>query len=263
MDTVATADRSPEVIMHEMGMALEQPYGWTARIGLIALSTDLAIERDFGRLVPSDEVGLFTTRIHLETPNSDRTFLALEDELEAAAKLIIPGSRLDAIVFGCTSASTLIGPARVQARIESGRPGVPCTNPASAALAALDKFAARKIALVTPYTEQMTKNVTRFLLADGLALTSVRSVGFDTDVTIGSISEEVFVQAAMQSDLKDADAIFISCTGTKAVNVIERIECETGLPVVVSNQAAFWHALTLAGWDKAIGGHGRLLREMW
>ena len=263
MDTAATADRSPEVIMHDMGMNLEQPYGWTARIGLIALSTDLAIERDFGKLVPSDEVGLFTTRIHLETPNSDRTFLALENELEAAARLIIPDSRLDAIVFGCTSASTLIGPDRVQAKIQAGRPGVPCTNPASAALAALRKLGARRLALVTPYTEQMTRNVSRFLLADGLVLTSIRSVGFDTDVTIGSISKEVFFQAAMQSNLQDADAIFISCTGTKAVNAIERIEDATGLPVVVSNQAAFWHALTLAGWNKSICGYGRLLREMW
>lgn len=261
MIETGTAGVSP--LLHDTRLGLEEPYGWNARIGLIVLSSDPVIERDFHRLAPDDSVGVFSTRVYLERPNSDRTFLALADELEPAASLIIPDSRLDAIVFGCTSASTLIGPERIAELVRRGRPGIPVTNPATAALAALRRLEARRVALVTPYTQQMTGNVMRFLAEGGLACTSVRCAGYDTDHAIGSIPAAFFVEAAKASKLQGADAIFISCTGTKALNVIDDIETETGLPVVVSNQAAFWHALGLSGWKAPVSGYGKLLREMW
>jgi maleate isomerase len=262
MNSQSLAHRPVEIEMHAPGM-LDQPYGAKARIGLLVLSTDPVIERDFHRLVPSDDVGVFTTRIYLETPNSDRTLSALQNEIEAAVKLIIPDTRLDAVVFGCTAASTLIGPKKIEEYVHRGRPGLACTNPATAAIAALRRFGARKIALVTPYTKQMTGNVIKFLTEAELDFTSVRAVGCDTDDAIGSIPASVYVDAIRQSTLSGADAIFISCTVTKALGEIEKIEDETGLPVVASNQAAFWHALTLAGWKTPIHGHGRLLSEMW
>ena len=249
--------------LHITDLPLEEPYGWKARIGLIALSTDPVIERDFHVLTPSDEVGVFTTRIYLERPNSDRTFLALAEEIAPAVRLLIPDTNLDVIVFGCTSASTLIGPGKIKDLVQAGRPGVAVTNPATATLTALRKLDVRRVALITPYTLQMTANVMHFLTADGLEMTSVRAAGYDTDHAIGSLPAGFFVEAARASRLEGADAIFISCTGTKALNVIDEIEAAAGLPVVVSNQATFWHALHLTGWSAPIGGYGRLLREEW
>lgn len=262
MHSQDTVGRTIEIEMHRPA-TLEPPFGEKVRIGLIVLSTDPSIERDFHRLVPDDDVAVFTTRVYLETPNSDVTLSALQHEIEAAVKLIIPDTRLDAVVFGCTAASTLIGPHRIAALARQGRPGVACTNPASATLAALESLGARRIALVTPYTEQMTANVVNFLIDGGLKLTSVRAIGCDRDDDIGSIPGSVYVDAVRQSNLADADAVFISCTVTKALDEIEKIEAEIGLPVVTSNQAAFWHALTLSGWRKPIAGYGRLLREVW
>ncbi|EJM67416.1 maleate cis-trans isomerase [Pseudomonas sp. GM49] len=255
-------DHSADILMH-LPSHLEQPYGTKARIGLIVLSTDPVIERDFHKLVPGDDIGVYSTRIYLETPNSDRTLTALQDEIEEAVKLIIPDTRLDAVVFGCTAASTLIGPDQIAARVARGRPGLATTNPATASLAALRRLGAKKIVLVTPYTMEMTANVCKFLSEGGLQFTSVRAIGCDTDDAIGSVPASVYVDAVRQSDLAGADAIFISCTVTKALSEIEMLEAETGLPVVTSNQASFWHALTLAGWSTPINGYGRLLREMW
>lgn len=96
-----------------------------------------------------------------------------------------------------------------------------------------------------------------------LTLTSALAIGCDRDNDIGSIPASAYVEAVRRSSLADADAIFISCTVTKALDEIDKIEAETGLPVVTSNQAAFWHALTLSGWKKPINGYGRLLREGW
>ncbi|WP_294904753.1 maleate cis-trans isomerase family protein [Tatumella sp. UBA2305] len=259
---MTTQPLSATPVVHPTTSGGGEPYGHEARIGLIVLSTDPVIERDFHRMVPEDSMGVFSTRIYLETPNCDQTFLALAEELEPAASLLLPDSRLDVIVFGCTSASTLIGPENIAARIQQGRPGVAVTNPATAALAALRFFKAKRIALVTPYTVSMTENVMAFLQEDGITFSSVRVAGLDTDHAIGAIPAEYFVDAVLASDLSEVDAVFISCTGTQALNVIDEIEAKTGLPVVVSNQAAFWHALQLAGWKKNITGFGRLLNLM-
>ncbi len=256
-------DWSERVVMQPLSGALEEPYGKLVRMGLLALSTDLAIERDFGRMVPDDDLLLVTTRIHLETPNSDRTFTNLQHEIVAAARLLIPDSRLDVLVFGCTAASTIIGPKRVAALAAEARPGLECTNPATGTIEALKALGARRIAVVTPYTRQMTGNVLRFLDAGGFEFTGVSALGFDTDVGIGSVPAHAFIDAARRTEREGAQALFISCTATKALDIIDELEAEIGIPVVTSNQAAFWHALKIAGWSRAIPGYGRLLRSVW
>lgn len=254
---------SGNIDMHSLAVPLEAPYGAKARIGLLALSTDLAIERDFARMAPDGDAAVFTTRIRLETPNSDRTFLALQDEIADGVRLLVPDVQLSAVVFGCTTASTLIGPERIAEIVAQARPDTPCTNPASGTVAALRAIGARSVAVVTPYTKQMTGNVTSFLEAADIPLRSVRSLGYDTDIAIGSVPVAGFAEAVRASDLRDADAVFISCTATKALNSVEALEAEIGIPVIASNQAALWHALRLSGWRNPIPGFGRLLREYW
>ena len=249
----------PSIRLFEPPGGLEAAYGETARIGLISLSTDIAIERDFTRMVPDDSLGLYTTRIRLDWPNTDATFLALADRIPDAASVIVPNVRLDAIVFGCTTASTLIGPERVEALVRSRRPDVKVTNPALAAVEALKALDARRIVLITPYTVQMTGNVVRFFERHGISLVSATCTGFDTDESIGRVPAAAFLDAALSAERTGADAIFVSCTATKALNVIDELERRTGLPVVTSNQAAFWHAAKLAGWSRPIPGFGTLM----
>jgi len=58
----------------------------------------------------------------------------------------------------------------------------------------------------------------------------------------------------------DAEALFISCTAIRAVDVVGRIERALGKPVITSIQAMFWQALGYAGHFKPIAGYARLLR---
>ena len=251
--------KAPQIRLFEPPAGLEEPYGAKARIGLISLSTDIAIERDFARMVPDDRLGLYTTRIRLDWPNTDETFLALADRIPDAASVLVPNIRLDAVVFGCTSASTLIGTERVESLVQSRRPGVKVTNPARAAVEALSALSAKRIVLVTPYTLQMTGNVVRFFEKNGIELVSATCTGFDTDENIGRVPAEAFIDATMSAERKGADAVFVSCTATKALNIIDELEKRVGLPVVTSNQAAFWHAARLAGWAEPIAGYGALM----
>ena len=122
---------------------------------------------------------------------------------------------------------------------------------------------AKRVSIITPYTIPNTASVVHMLTAGGFEATQVSCFGFDTDMGIGSVPREAYLEQAKRTSHGDADAIFVSCTATKALDAIDDIEKATGLPCVSSNQASFWHALKLAGWNEPIHGYGKLMRECW
>lgn len=58
-----------------------------------------------------------------------------------------------------------------------------------------------------------------------------------------------------------ADGIFIPCTAFRSIDVIEKIEKETGVPVITSNQVSLWECLRIIGNDELIDGYGKLLKN--
>lgn len=57
------------------------------------------------------------------------------------------------------------------------------------------------------------------------------------------------------------EAIFISCTNFHALEVIDRLEKDTGKPVVSSNQATMWYALRKLGIKDSLEGYGSLFEK--
>ena len=66
-------------------------------------------------------------------------------------------------------------------------------------------------------------------------------------------------EAAIQADRPEADALFISCTAIRAVDVLDSIEQTIGKPVISANQTLFWQALRQAGYSEPQHGFGSLL----
>lgn len=245
------------------GEKMEDNYGDKVRLGLIALCDDVAVDRDFAHMVPDDRVALVTSRIFLEQPNSKRTFLDMADRIPATVRLLCPLLRLDSVVFACTSATSFIGEDRVTELVHSARPGVNVTNPGSGAIAALKSLGAKRVSVIAPYTIANTANVVRMLNAGGIEAVQVSCFGLDTDMDIGSVPRSAYLEQARRTDHRDAQAIFVSCTATKALDIIDDIEAASGIPCVTSNQAAFWHAMRLARWSEPIPGFGTLMRDCW
>ena len=128
------------------------------KIGLIALSSDMVTERDFGLMLPQGgEVMYYTSRVPLAIPVTVENLRLMGPQLAEAASLILPTSKLDVIAYSCTSASVAIGPDEVAAQIHKGQPGVEVVTPISAALAAFEALGVERISLLTPYTEDVTK----------------------------------------------------------------------------------------------------------
>ena len=59
---------------------------------------------------------------------------------------------------------------------------------------------------------------------------------------------------------EDTEAIFISCSNFRTLDIIEALERETGKPVITSNQAAMWGTLRKIADRRTVPGAGRLFQ---
>ncbi len=230
------------------------------RIGLIVLSNDYTVELDFMNMRPSGDMALFTTRIQNTPDCTVATLKEMAPRITAATALLVPDGRLDVVAYACTSGSVVIGYDRIRARVQAARPDVPCITPITASLAALDRFGAQKLAVLTPYVDEVNGQIAEYLHGAGKEVVGFSSFQIEDNEEMAALTSDAIYRAALIADRPDADALFISCTAIRAVDVVERIEESLGKPVVTANQAMFWQCLRAAGCDHEAPGYGALMR---
>ncbi len=228
------------------------------RLGLILLATDLTSEGDVARLIPPREAAVHVTRVAYANPTTPANLRGMGPRLAEAAGLLVPGVPLAAIAFGCTTASVVTGEAAVAEAVGAARPGVPVVTPIAAAARGLRALGARRIAVLTPYTEETTAPVVAHLQGAGFEVVRVRCLGLEDDREMARVPAEAIVAAAREADAAEAEALFVSCTALPAMAVVAEIEAELGKPVVTSNQATIWELRGHAGLAAPVTGFGRL-----
>jgi maleate isomerase len=216
-------------------------------IGAILLATDLTTERDIRALVPID-IPVCVTRIPFENPTVPANLKNTLPHLSAAAALLVPGAKLSALYFSCTSASTTLGEEAVNAAISQTCPGVTVVTPIGAAKQALRAIDASRIAVMTPYVAETTQVIVDHFAANGFDVTGQFAMEYEDDRDMAVIDPEDILNAARMSIAPGAEAVFISCTALPAARIVPYLEKELGLPVVTSNLAGIWLSLRLAGW---------------
>lgn len=248
MTEIVTAPRAPRLD--------DRPFAH--RIGLVTLATDHTIEADFARIVAPRGIGVYANRIAFANPVTPATLAAMQPDLAEAAALILPDEDLDAVVYGCTSASVVIGDAAVRAGIQAGKPGVPVVTPISAVLAGLRAMGARKLSVLTPYSVETSAPMARMFQAEGMALQRFTCMNMLDDRDMARVPVNEIVAFARDAVAPGSEALFISCTAVRAAGVIDRIEAACGVPVLSSNYAAAWNVLRLCG-DRTAGAPGHLM----
>ncbi len=229
------------------------------RIGLIALATDHTSERDFARACDPDEVGVYVNRVANENPTTPENLRRMQPRLTEAAAQILPEEALDAIYYGCTSATVVIGDAAVTAAIRAAKPAVPVVTPSGAACVAFRALGVGRISVLTPYLPETSAPFRAYFQGQGFDVANLTCLGMTDDRDMARVAPTSIVAAACESVAPEAEAMFISCTALRAAEVAAEIERRIGRPVVTSNQAGLWLSLRLAGIERALDGYGRLL----
>ncbi len=230
------------------------------RIGLIALATDFNSEHDLRRMLP-EGVEIFTNRVLNANPVTMENLRNMAGDISRAAGGILPGIKLDAIIYGCTSGTIANGVDNIERLVQQHNPGVPVTNPITATLSALAHFSAKRISVLTPYTKAINDDMADYFEQHGITVLNISGFGLDSDLDMTNIAPAAIAEEAFQVCDNDADILFISCTALRASLVIEQIEKSINKPVVTSNQALVWHSLKLIGYPGKVSGFGHLLQS--
>lgn len=231
-------------------------------IGLIVLATDYTIEYEF-RLVMEKipGVALYHSRIANEDTVTPETLQAMAGRITDCARVFTPGTKVDVVAYGCTSASMAIGEEKVFEYIREGKPGALCTTPITAAFQAFSAFKARRIGVLTPYIRSVNRIVADYMERKGFEVPVFGSFNEGSDAVVSRITPDS-VRSGIQAMLRQTsvDAVFVSCTSVRLMEACHQLEKELGLPVTSSNHALAWHALRLSGVTDAPDGLGSLYR---
>lgn len=230
------------------------------QIGLVVLQADETIEPDLRRMLP-DNVECLVSRVPSGTTLTTDTLRAMETKLTAAASLLPRGARFAAVGYGCTSASAEFGSDRVADLIGAGVQTPHVSDPVVALIAACRKLGVSNIGLVSPYVASVSDKLRAVLLSAGIKVTAFESFEEPIEDRVVRIAPASIQAAATQMGRTDAcDAVFLSCTNLRTLDIINDAETQIAKPVLSSNQVLAWHLAQLAGFGDSIKGPGGLLR---
>ena len=229
-----------------------------ARIGLIALATDLNSESDLRRMLPA-QVEIYCNRVQHANPMGLEALRRVAADMPRAGRDLLPGVPLDVVVHGCTSGTIAMGETATLKLIGEARACRHATTPVTASLAALHHLGARRVSILTPYHEDVNRALGDYYASRGLEVINVSGFGMDDDNEMTAVSPEAIVEAGVQAMAVDADALFISVhRALRSSLAVDALEVALGRPVVTSNQAIVWHALQLSGVAAGKQAPGRL-----
>ncbi|NGN69877.1 decarboxylase [Streptomyces sp. A7024] len=233
-------------------------------VGVVA-PFDFALDRELWRWVP-DDVSLHLTRtpfVPVEVSLDLARLVSEHQTLREAARALCAVSP-EVIAYACASGSFVDGHfgERAMSAALSDAAEVPAMTTSSAMLAALHEIGARRVALVTPYTQSVTDALEDFLREAGIAVTGRAFLGLTRHIWKVPYRHVVdMARAAVApsgANEPPPDALFISCTNLPTYDVIPQLEAELRMPVLSANQVTMWAALDRVG-AQAVGPYQALL----
>ena len=209
------------------------------RVGLIVPSTNTVMEPDLYRNLPPGTT-VHTSRMLLEgSVTIEAEELMLDVYLPECARQI--GTLMpDVVVFGCTSAGALRGPAYEQelAGEISNATGAPTITIMGAVVDELQRLNVNSVAVLTPYSEEINDTIKESLESSGFTVPHINGMDVKGAFNIAAVSPDEIVDY-VREELKgvESECLFVSCANLKSVDVLDEIRQAAGRPVVTSNQA--------------------------
>ncbi len=242
--------------------------GYRKKIGIVVPSTNTIVGPECEDLRPRGVTNHVARLTLKERPigESDQGFLAhvqamrdgigpaIDQVMTCAPDSVIMGVAIEAFTGGLKGADTL------QKEL-SERAGVRVAMGSIAAVAALRKFGATRIAVLTPHQPKGDETVSSYLAEAGLEIVRLLGLKCASPFAIAQVPPPQLRRVLKEIDGDDIDAILQ--VGTNLANAAVAAEAERWLnkPVLAMNVVTYWDALRNCGIHDRIYGHGRILEE--
>ncbi|GGE52005.1 maleate cis-trans isomerase family protein [Actibacterium pelagium] len=211
-------------------------------LGLIVLQVDETLEPEFHEYFSDSKCPIYVSRIPSGAEVSTDSLAEMEVTLPAAADLLPKARPYKVVGYACTSASSVIGSERVEELVQETCDVAVVTNPLRAAVACAGDLGVSKLALLSPYVEEVNETLRAAFDQQGLSTDVFGSFGESEEAKVARISVSSIVEAACELGRDPSvEAVFMSCTNLRTLAAIPQIRALISKPVLSSNQCLAWH----------------------
>jgi maleate isomerase len=222
------------------------------RLGMITPSSNSVLEPvTCAMLHGVDGVSAHFSRFRVTEIALDQAAL---NQFDASVMLpaadLLADAKVDAIAWNGTSASWLgIGRDRDLCAAITARTGVPATTSTLACIEAARAVGARRVGLVSPYTDDVQDRIAGVWAREGIAPHAERHLGLRDNFSFGEVTPATIADMIRAVAAEGADAVVILCTNLDGAALAAPLERELGIAVLDSVAVTLWRTLALAGGD--------------
>jgi maleate isomerase len=243
------------------------------RVGLLVPSSNTTIETEVPamlrareRVRPEDEFTFHSARLRMAdvTPEALR---AMNDETERATAELAD-LRPDVVATACLVAIMAQGPgnhraaeAEIESILEREHAPAPVVSSAGALVDALHALGARRIGIVAPYLQELTRLVVVYFEDAGIEVVDAISLEVPENRAVAALDPHDLEQHWRRLDLRGCDALVLSaCVQMRSFEVLKEAERRSGLPTVSAATATTWAILRALDLEPVAPDAGALLR---
>ncbi|HEV2955798.1 MAG TPA: hypothetical protein VGX95_06750 [Xanthobacteraceae bacterium] len=227
--------------------------------GILIPSTNTTCEIEFGRLPP----GLQAHTARLGKANGTPFTPSRDADVIYQSKLL-GDARVEAIALVQTSASLFADDYdAVTLKRMTEASGKPALTSAQAIGRALRALGTLRVAIATPYSEDVIARAKRYFEAKhGISVVATQSLGATDAYAIGKMDASAVPAAFDRIDRPDVEALMVPGGNFPTFDSIASWEQRFGKPVITTNQATLWAVLKAMRIATPLAGRGRLLEQL-
>ncbi len=248
------------------------------KIGLVIPATNTSMEHELWSLIFANQgpdglrgVGLHTVNVITPRPKleTEADLLEYQKQFLGGLRSAVDTAKLsqpDYMIMGMSLEHIISGIDQIRApmREMESYSALKWATWHDAAPAALKKFGARRIGLLTPFDKKGNESAKR--LFEDLGFEVIATFGFSCAnamhiAHIPDWAKEKAILEYLATDENKLDAVVQCGTNMSLLDVTEKLEPVIGIPILGINAVTFWHALRQNGFTAPLTGGGRLMRE--
>jgi maleate isomerase len=243
----------------------------THRVGLIVPSSNVTMETEIpamirGRPAVYDEQFTFhSSRMRMSevTPEELRRM----DEQSEQCAIELSDARCDVLAYACLIGIMAQGPgyheeseSKLRAATAENGGDAPVVTSAGALVRAFETLGARRIAVITPYLQDLTDTVIEYFEGEGVEVLDSMSLECPDNLEVARLDPAELLDHVDDLDHAEADAVVLSsCVQMPSLSAIQAAEDRLGKPVLSASVATTYDVLTSLGRSPRIEGAGTLL----
>jgi maleate isomerase len=228
--------------------------------GVLIPSTNTTVEIEYNRLLPP------TLQVHVGRLGKgvDTPFSPSRPEDISYQARMLGTAKVEVVCLAQTSASLFDDDydATTTQQMTAGA-GVPSLTSAQAIGQAVRALGARRIALVSPYSQEVIGRARWYFESRyGLEVVAMEGFGATDSYAISTISADNATDAFTRIDRSEIEVLVVPGGNFPTMRCIAAWEQQFHKPVITTNQAALWAMMGVMNIAMPLPGLGRLLEHM-